>query len=174
MRGPLQRKAAPRTGGSTPCCTWEAYGRRWTQCGRLSWPSTETMRPQYRPMRGESREVLDGRSHLACRALRSGIRAARGAFLARLLEVDLWREQFLHFRGPYWVREGNGTFEMFNPENRVELFALPMSADGSVAGEIKFPGSNRPWRVIIPAGSAPRDFDILDLAYACRYRMEPM
>lgn len=90
------------------------------------------------------------------------------------LKLTSGQNNFCIFGGHFWAREGKGIFKMFNPENRVELFSLPMAADGSVAGEIKFPGSNRPWRVTIPAGSAPREFDILDLAYACRYRMQPM
>lgn len=90
------------------------------------------------------------------------------------LKIISGQNNWCIFGGHFWAREGDGKFKMFNPENRVELWSLPMAADGSVAGETKFPGSNRPIRVTIPAGSNPRAFDILDLSMACRYRMEPM
>jgi hypothetical protein len=76
--------------------------------------------------------------------------------------------------GQYWVREGNEKFRMFSPDNRIELWSLPMAPDGSVAGETKNVSLNRPIRVSVAAGADPRAFDVLDLAQACRYRMEPM
>jgi hypothetical protein len=94
-----------------------------------------------------------------------------------------WRVYMKHIGGPitycvsgghYWIREGNGRFSMFDSDSKVELWTLPMAADGSVAGETKNSHSKRPIRVTVAVGADPRAFDTLDLSLACRYRWEPM
>jgi len=48
-----------------------------------------------------------------------------------------------------------------------------MAADGSVKAEVRNPFGNNQYRLTVPSGDKPRTFEILDLKWACRFKMEP-
>lgn len=74
-----------------------------------------------------------------------------------------------------WIRAGAGKFRFFDTHNKKEIWAADMSEDGSVKDvQVRSGYSNRPYRVTVPPGTAPRAFDLLDLTYVCRIRMEPV
>ena len=72
------------------------------------------------------------------------------------------------------VREGDGKFTLFSPTQNFELWSLPMAADGSVAGETVNAFNKAPVKVSVPAGTAPRAFEVLDKSTMCGYRWDPI
>ena len=81
---------------------------------------------------------------------------------------------FCNYGNVNTVREGNGKFRLMNREGATEVWAIAQAADGSVSGETRSHGANRPLRVTVPAGTSPRAFDVLDLQQVCRMVFEPM
>lgn len=76
-----------------------------------------------------------------------------------------------------WVGEGAGKFSLYVSKS-FAAWTLPMAADGSIAAaetlDQSTPSFRRHIRVTVPAGSGPRAFEILDMTFACRYRLKPM
>lgn len=72
----------------------------------------------------------------------------------------------------FWVRESGGKFRLFDLNNKKELWALPMAADGSVNGEARIPFGHM-WRLNVPPGSGPRAWTAINLSQACNYRIVP-
>lgn len=78
--------------------------------------------------------------------------------------------------GNLWVFESVGRLSLAvvkEPPPNAKLFTLPMLPDGSVLAEQKNPLNNRMIRLIVPAGSGPREFDSVDLIHGCRHRFKP-
>jgi len=93
-----------------------------------------------------------------------------------------WRVQWMLVGGNnwcettnhYWVREGGGKFRLWGNDNRKELWATNQNADGSVSGaEVRNPFGNENYRLTVPAGDKPREFELLSLRWSCRARMLP-
>lgn len=72
-----------------------------------------------------------------------------------------------------WIREGGGKFRFFDSRNAKQIWAVDQAPDGSVNAEVRSGYSNRPYRVTVPAGTQPRGFDMIDLTWVCRIRIDP-
>jgi hypothetical protein len=74
-----------------------------------------------------------------------------------------------------WIRTEPGKLRFFDANNKKQIWAANMAEDGSVKdAEVRSGYSNHLYRVSVPAGTAPRAFDLVDLTSVCRYRVEPV
>ena len=72
------------------------------------------------------------------------------------------------------AREGDGKFSLVSPAQNFVLWSLPTAADGSAAGETINAYNQAPVKVSVPAGTAPRPFEVLDKSTMCGYRWDPL
>jgi hypothetical protein len=72
-----------------------------------------------------------------------------------------------------WIKEGGGKFTLITSDKTIEMWSLPMAADGSVTGETRN-AAKRQVRVAVPAGVGPRQFSTINLTQGCRYRFDPL
>jgi|EndMetStandDraft_8_1072994.scaffolds.fasta_scaffold41796_4 hypothetical protein len=75
--------------------------------------------------------------------------------------------------GPVLIVEGEGTFTAMTRNKKLTGWSVPMAADGSARADTKSAFVNRPVRIVVPAGTAPRTFETVDLSQACRFRFDP-
>lgn len=74
---------------------------------------------------------------------------------------------------PARVREEGGTFTILSNQGKA-LGSIPMAADGSASGEFKMPipantVNSGIMKVTVPPGHGPRDFQMVNLQWGCRY-----
>jgi hypothetical protein len=93
----------------------------------------------------------------------------------RVQDVQITVNNFCYNNEPYrWIREEPGRFRIFDSVNSKEILSAPANADGSVnASDIRATYSLNPYKIVVPPGSGPREFELLDLRWVCRIKAVP-